>query len=181
MDQVVFFTHPNRAHGPGAALRRWGIRVNGEDLRLVAAEATRDLWLNELDGVDDAEKMWRFVLDQYCDLWASELGAPSRLLLGEPDEDHRRTHGLWGGRAPLLGCGSCGDWECWPLLAVIRADDHAVTWSEFVQPHRKQWGELPIGPYTFDRAAYEAALAEPEALDADPGWAWLPGNNDLPG
>jgi hypothetical protein len=178
VDQAVFFTHPNRTQGPGAALRRWGIRVNGEDLRLIAAEATRDLWLTELSGKDDDEKMWRFVLEQHRNLWASELSAPSRLLLGEPDADHQRTHGLWGGRTPLLGCGSCGDWECWPLLAVISADDRIVTWSEFVQPHRKQWGELSIGPYTFDRAAYEAALDEPEALDADPRWAWLPVDDD---
>ncbi|GAB4058108.1 hypothetical protein GCM10028775_64110 [Catellatospora paridis] len=174
----MFFTHPNRAHGPGAALRRLGIQVNGEDLRLIAAEATRDLWRTELSGRYDGEKLWRFVLDQYTDLWAFELSVPSRLLLGEPDEDHRRTHGLWDGRTPLLGCGSCGHWECWPLLAVISADDCIVTWSEFAQPRREQWGELLIGPYTFDRAAYEAALADPEVLDADPGWAWLPSDDD---
>ncbi|GAA1394034.1 hypothetical protein ACFQZ4_02330 [Catellatospora coxensis] len=172
MDEVAFFTHPNRARRPGASRRRWGIRVNGDDLRLLAAEATRDLWLAELSSEDHPELRWRFVLDQHCDLWASELATPSRLLFGEPDDDHRRSQGLWDGRVPLLGCASCGDWECWPLLAMIRVDEDTVVWSAFVQPHRKQWGELPIGPYTFDRAAYEATLAEPEALDADPGWAW---------
>ncbi|MDI1463119.1 hypothetical protein QEZ54_19250 [Catellatospora sp. KI3] len=178
MDQVVLFTHPNRRRRAGSAPRRLGFRVNGEDLRLVAAEATRDLWLAELTSEDDPELAWRFVLDQHCHLWAAELGAPSRLLLGEPDDEHRRPHGLWDGRVPLLGCSTCGDWECWPLLAAIRVDERTVTWSAFVQPHRKEWGELPIGPFTFDRAAYEATLAEPEALDADPGWAWMLGADD---
>lgn len=178
VDQVVFFTHPNRARGRGAALLRWGVRVNGEDLRLLVVEATRDRWLAELSSEDDAEVRWRLELDQYCHLWAAELGAPSRLLLGEPDEDHRRSHGLWSGRVPLLGCGSCGDWECRPLLAVIRVDERTVTWSGFVQPRREHWGELPVGPYTFDRVAYEAALAGPEALDADPGWAWMLGGGE---
>jgi hypothetical protein len=173
VDHVGLFTHPTRPQDAGASPRRFGFRINGVDLRLIAAETTRDLWLHELCGEDEDETMWQFVLDQHCDLLASELCAPSRLLLGEPDEDHRGTGDLWEGRVPLLACGACGDWGCWPLLAVITIDDRVVTWSGFVQPHRRQWGELPIGPFAFDRTAYEAALAAPEASDADPAWAWL--------
>lgn len=67
----------------------------------------------------------------------------------------------------LLGC-SCGIDACWPLLARVRATATEVTWSGFHQPHRPEWGELPLGPYVFSRPAYDEALATPVRLTQDP-------------
>ena len=183
VDEVKFFTYPAQAHGLGAGMRHWGIRVNGDDLRLIAAEATRDFWLaqSSRDGSENSDEyMTQFVLAQYGSLWTTVLGPPSRMLFGEMKEGQRWTEGLWVGRTPLLGCGGCVGWECWPLLAAIGVDDRVVTWSTFVQPRRERWGELEIGPYTFDRAVYEAAMAEPDTLDADPVAALLQDDKDHP-
>ena len=68
---------------------------------------------------------------------------------GNPD---RRT---W-----LLGC-DCGEVGCWPLAAHIDTDDDAVVWKEFAQPHRPTWNYSGFGPFTFERASYEAAVAQP--------------------
>jgi hypothetical protein len=56
--------------------------------------------------------------------------------------------------APVLGC-SCGVTECSPLIALIAADDKAVTWS--VGGH----------VFRFGRAEYERALRAAVQLAAD--------------
>lgn len=61
-------------------------------------------------------------------------------------------------KVPLLGC-ECGEWGCWPLLATIRATEETVTWSDFEQPHRKARDYAEFGPFVFDRAQYDEALA----------------------
>ncbi len=61
-------------------------------------------------------------------------------------------------KVPLLGC-ECGEWGCWPLLATIRATDETVTWSDFEQPYRKGRDYTEFGPFVFDRAQYDEALA----------------------
>jgi hypothetical protein len=66
------------------------------------------------------------------------------------------------GRTLLLAC-ECGEPGCWPLEASIRTDDRTVTWTEFKQPHRPQWSYDGFGPFVFDRAAYEVALAKAAA------------------
>jgi len=63
-----------------------------------------------------------------------------------------------GAKVPLLGC-ECGEWGCWPLLATIRATAETVTWSDFEQPHRKDRDYAEFGPFVFDRAQYDEALA----------------------
>jgi len=77
--------------------------------------------------------------------WPSRhfLGAP---VLGAPDGD-----------TVLLGC-DCGDWGCWPLLAQVEVTDTTVTWRHFSNEHRPAWDLSGLGPFTFDRAQYEAAL-----------------------
>ena len=54
------------------------------------------------------------------------------------------------------------------FLAVINTTPRTVTWSSFRQPFRREWGELPLGPYVFARPAYATALAEPIRVAEDP-------------
>jgi len=70
------------------------------------------------------------------------------------------------GKVPLLGC-SCGEWGCWPLLALVTADDDAVVWSAFEQPHRPKRDYSGFGPYRFERAEYDEALQALERAVAD--------------
>ncbi|MBV1851489.1 hypothetical protein [Catellatospora tritici] len=173
MDAVAFFTYPSLPSDDWAPERRWGIRVNGDDLRLIAAEATRDLWLAEYEFEADPDDGSDHITGQHSNLDAADLAAPSRLLYGEPDDDYRTgPEPPWAGRVPLLGCGACEIWACWPLLARVDADARSVRWSGFVQPHRGTWGELDIGPYEFARAAYEQATAVPGMLTVDPLTTW---------
>ncbi|HEY1095136.1 MAG TPA: hypothetical protein VGE61_10565 [Glycomyces sp.] len=67
-------------------------------------------------------------------------------MLGAPDGD-----------TVLLGC-DCGDWGCWPLLAQVDVTDTTVTWRHFSNEHRPAWDLSGLGPFTFDRAQYEASL-----------------------
>ena len=61
-------------------------------------------------------------------------------------------------KVPLLGC-NCGEWGCWPLMARITVQGGAVVWNEFEQPYRKERDYSGFGPFTFDVAQYQKALA----------------------
>jgi hypothetical protein len=84
----------------------------------------------------------------------------TNLLLGE-------ATGVWSvlegnqspGRAPLLLC-ECGEPGCWPLIASIDVTPDRVTWRNFRQPYRPKWDHSNLGPFSFDRAQYLAALEE---------------------
>ncbi|MFG2292952.1 hypothetical protein [Streptomyces sp. NPDC048603] len=148
----------------------WGIRVDGTDLRVRAAAATRAHWVPELEAEEygSPEAIEERVLRQHDGMPEGDLGDPVRHFLGDVRPELREQ--LWGdstGLIPLLGC-CCGVWECWPLLARVTVTPHEVTWSGFRQLYRPEWGELAIGPYAFGRAAYEDALAHPVALGDDP-------------
>ncbi|MGW3326179.1 hypothetical protein [Streptomyces virginiae] len=163
--RVEFLHHPH----PGYPhLTAWGIRIDGTDLRVLVAEATRALWARELDEGDDTpQEREEFLLRQHSPLYLDDDadGARARAhFLGEAPPEFRddTTGALY-----LLGC-PCGIDACWPLLAMVRATESEVTWSGFRQVHRPQWGELPLGPYVFSRPAYEAALAAPVPLAQDP-------------
>ena len=73
--------------------------------------------------------------------------------------------GLGGGRpgakVPLLGC-SCGEWGCWPLLARVEANAATVSWSSFELPYRKDRDYSSLGPFTFERGAYDSTLKRME-------------------
>ncbi|MFJ7154135.1 hypothetical protein ACIQUQ_04280 [Streptomyces sp. NPDC101118] len=162
MAEVEFFTHP---HG---TLEVWGIRVDGVDLRELVARATGPFWEPELlegEPERNPEERARFVLGQHRGLAQEDVPRPFEHFTGRPSEEFRE---IGGGRSVLLGC-PCGVWECWPLCAHIEVAADTVTWSGFLQPYRQEeWGELPLGPYVFDRARYEASLAHPLRLTADP-------------
>ena len=59
---------------------------------------------------------------------------------------------------PLLRC-ECGEWGCWPLLAMVEIGDRIVTWRDFRNPHRPDWDHKLLGPFRFDRRQYEGALS----------------------
>ncbi|MEU2225840.1 hypothetical protein [Streptomyces sp. NPDC018347] len=160
MQRIEFLNYPTGEH---VSDLQWGFRIDGTDLRVYAAEATRDLWRAELADEGPAE-VERFLLAQHGGLTVSEVGDAARHFLGDPAPEFidRST-----GTTPVLGC-SCGLWNCWPLLTVITTAPETVTWSSFRQPFRKEWGELVMGPYVFARPAYEAALEQPVSLVADP-------------
>ncbi|WP_143064637.1 hypothetical protein [Streptomyces colonosanans] len=142
---------------------QWGFRIDGTDLRVHAAEATRDLWRQELEDEEPAEEE-HFLLTQHDGLALSEVGDSVRHFLGDPAPEFVDPSSC---ATPVLGC-SCGLWGCWPLLTVIATTSETVTWSSFRQPFRREWGELAMGPYVFARSAYEDALTEPTRLAADP-------------
>ena len=91
---------------------------------------------------------------------------PSRHWLGDPDP--RLAKDGW---SVLYTC-SCGDWECGALMARIDAGERVVTWSGFLTPYElgllaEDPGTAPealggarrgLGPFRFDREAYEAAV-----------------------
>ncbi|MGH4029257.1 hypothetical protein ACQB60_10025 [Actinomycetota bacterium Odt1-20B] len=169
MQRIEFLNYPIGEKAPD--LLEWGVRIDGTDLRVYVADATRDLWRRERDGEDeDLDEEERFLLHQHGGITLSEMGDPAPHFLGDPAPEFVDPS---TGATPVLGC-SCGLWGCWPLLTTITTTPETVTWSSFRQPFRKEWGELPVGPYVFARPAYEAALADPVRLSADPLRALIP-------
>jgi hypothetical protein len=73
----------------------------------------------------------------------------------------RSRHGYRAsiGKIAVLGC-SCGDVECWPLYAEVRATDRVVIWSAFQQPYRPERDYGAFGPFEFDRKSYDRALRD---------------------
>ncbi|MFF3333366.1 hypothetical protein ACFYWX_28085 [Streptomyces sp. NPDC002888] len=141
--EIEFFQHPSSEN---EAVLVWGVRIDGTDLRTLVADATRELWHQELeDEFETPEEEAELVLTQHEGLPATEFTDPNHFLT--PADD-----------TPVLGC-TCGIWECWPLLARITVTPTTITWSSFRQPHREEWGELRMGPYVFARQSYEAALS----------------------
>ena len=67
--------------------------------------------------------------------------------------------GFGAGDSCLLGC-VCGDTGCWPLTAKITIGDDTVLWEGFRTRHRA-WDLAALGPFTFSRHAYDAALTSP--------------------
>ncbi|MEV0096253.1 hypothetical protein [Streptomyces sp. NPDC050738] len=160
--QVQFLRqpHPDLPH-----LTVWGIRIDGTDLRTLVADATRELWGRELDDDDDTpQEREEFLLRQHAPLYFDVEGQAQAHFLGDAQRGLRHEV---SGALFLLGC-PCGIDACWPLLATFTATEQTITWSAFHQPDRPQWGELPLGPYTFLRAPYEASLAAPHHLAEDP-------------
>ena len=133
------------------------VHINGEDLRAIIATTQRDArtrrwetdeWVREnYASLDD----W-LAIDNF-DVWLdlTDVAPPSRHWLGEPDEWLSER-----GRAAVLTCG-CGMFGCGGVAARITVARDTVTWGDFRFANSPT--VVPIGPFTFDRAAYEAAIA----------------------
>ncbi|MEU8437612.1 hypothetical protein AB0F18_32895 [Streptomyces sp. NPDC029216] len=163
MRRIEFFTY--------GVNRRWGIRVDGTDLREPLVEAVRPAWeAEEFFREKSPQEAEEFLRHQYGGLTALDFGEgddrAARHFLGEGRGE------LWDGATGttvVLGC-VCGVWECGPLYARIDATADTVTWSGFRMPYRAAGDVLPLGPYVFDRGAYERAVNHPGHLARDP-WA----------
>ncbi|WP_322870514.1 hypothetical protein [Streptomyces goshikiensis] len=122
--RVEFLHHPH----PGFPhLTAWGIRINGTDLRVLVAEATRTLWNRELDEDDDTpQEREEFLLRQHAPLHLDDDadGARARSHFLGDAPPHLRDRDT--GALCLLGC-SCGIDACWPLLARLRVTATQVT------------------------------------------------------
>lgn len=80
------------------------------------------------------------------------FGDLGRYYLGEQEP--------WTGKpVAVLAC-DCGELGCWPLQTHISVDDETVSWHDFGQPHRPEWGYEDLGPFTFDRRAFETELEQ---------------------
>ncbi|WP_328622632.1 hypothetical protein [Streptomyces sp. NBC_00354] len=163
MQHIEFFTYTSS--------RLWGIRVDGSDLRVHAADATRPLWLQEKSHYERTpEDTEDFLFRQYAGMSESDLRDPVLHFLGDAAPELRHTS---TDATAVLGC-PCGIWECWPLFTHITATPETVTWSAFRQPHRPAWGDLAIGPFVFPRPAYENALTHTIHHAEDPLMALPP-------
>jgi hypothetical protein len=92
-----------------------------------------------------------------------------------PASDHylARTPTTGEGRVVLLGCSDCGEWGCCPLTAELVVADGNVTWHWFMKPHRPDRDYGGFGPFVFELAEYEDAVAAiaaawDEASSTDP-------------
>lgn len=68
------------------------------------------------------------------------------------------------GRKALYVCSECGDLGCGGLLCVVEAEGDRVVWRDFAwdatagEEDAQRYPE--VGPFYFERAAYEDALAK---------------------
>lgn len=165
-DRLRLADTPARVFWPdGGGFQPCAIVINDRDLiewvreverpyaRREIAERRRDDPELELD-VDD-------LAGNYLHLTRRELALPSRHLF-EPSDDVRRGFSVPAddpvhAKTTVLEC-TCGVLECWFLLVRITLFDDFVVWSDFEQFHR-DW-VYDLGPFVFDRRAYERALAE---------------------
>ena len=91
--------------------------------------------------------------------WRAEcVTAAIEALLGR-----RPAPDLSGGRIRLLVCGECGDLACGAVTAALDVGVSEMTWSDF---RWENWYGEPepidslVEPIRFDRARYEAELAD---------------------
>lgn len=96
--------------------------------------------------------------------WAERAGDPA--LAGAYDwllSVDCDLHLLGSGLRRLLCC-HCGLVGCWSLQVQVDVAADTVTWSGFVNPqsglgHGPVWDLSALGPFVFDRRAYEDAVA----------------------
>jgi hypothetical protein len=96
--------------------------------------------------------------------WSQDTPAVETLL------GRRPAPNLDSGRIPLLVCGECGDLACGAVTAALDVGDSEVTWSDFRWENGYEEAEpidSLVDPMRFDRAQYEAELAEADHQVAD--------------
>jgi hypothetical protein len=154
-DELRLTVRPRRG---GQGVQETVIAINGRDL----GDLIRETELPHARAEGHAG-----LAGTYSGLPPELAFAPSKHLLGRPDalysELVRRDTAT---KAAVLVC-ECGEPGCWPLCVRIDVAHDVVTWSDFEQPHRSAatdrscWTYETVGPFTFERGAYESALATP--------------------
>jgi hypothetical protein len=94
----------------------------------------------------------------YRGLFPDRFPIGDRYFFGEADDQWPEP-----GRAWLLGC-CCGEAGCWPFEARIEVGTDRVTWTDFVQPHRRERDYSDLGPFVFVREQYEDAVRQAVSL-----------------
>jgi hypothetical protein len=93
----------------------------------------------------------------YVGLPPEEIFLPSSRLLGDPAIYY--DYDYLDGKIAILGCG-CGEVDCWPFRVRVTLREDAVIWSDFEQPHRREWRYDELLPFVFDRTQYLSALSQ---------------------
>ena len=150
MDEIRFLKRPYMDGDRSGGLR---ILVNGRDL----ADLAREVELPFARG-ENAES----IAGAYSGLPPDRnICPPSKHFLGQPSAVIYR----YGNKVQVLGC-ECGEPGCWPLICRIEIRQKTVCWTDFEQPHRSgrsprpAWSYDTLGPFEFDRAQYEMAVAQ---------------------
>lgn len=139
MDRIAFDV--SQAESSSMA-RTFAIFVNGERLESLARVV--ELPFAVAEGHPD-------LAGDYEPLTLFDISSDVNHFLGQPVA-------TWfeDGDAVLMGC-PCGEWGCWPLTVKIEVNDTTIRWRRFRNGHR-DWDLSKLGPFTFDRVTYEAAL-----------------------
>lgn len=119
------------------------ILVNGRRLEALA----RDVELSH--AVDEGSPN---LAGDYSPLSLDDIRGDRMHFLGRPV-----TTWFDDGDTVLMGC-PCGEWGCWPLTVRVEVGATSVEWSGFRNGHR-DWDLTDLGPFVFDRAQYDNALA----------------------
>lgn len=137
----------------------------GSDLKgcTVAERCSIDFLINQrslLDtlvtaGSDYADYMSCFVKG-FCE---ANSRSSARLLLREPA-------GTESGRVLLYACPECGDISCGGYSVHVSQTDNRFTWHAFAYENGYEEPVIidGVGPYTFEKQAYEATLNKAEWL-----------------
>jgi hypothetical protein len=148
MDRIQFEVRPYRQ-----GQRDGGVRVfiNGRDLSALAGRVEAPF--AEAEGSPS-------IAGAYSGLPpTSDVCWPSQHFLGRPVAPLYQ----YGEKVQVLGC-ECGEPGCWPLVCRIEERGSHVIWRDFEQPHRTEskghspWRYDALGPFEFERAAYEQAV-----------------------
>ncbi len=98
---------------------------------------------------------WRDFFNAFADDLQGKGGYPSE------------SGGLW---IALFEC-VCLSPGCWPLMVDLMVEPEHVIWQQFMQPHRRGqssyqplWDYSGFGPFTFDRAVFEAEIGKLRTL-----------------
>ena len=141
MDRIAFSLE-EVIDGPGRPFNGVAIRVNGSRLE------DRARVVEMPHAVAEGKPC---LAGDYEPLALSDIGCDPSHFLGHPVA-------TWfeDGDTVLMGC-PCGEWACWPLTVRVEVTGVTVRWHDFRTGHR-DWDLSGLGPFVFDRLAYEAAL-----------------------
>ena len=164
LDTFEIVTDPIKARrwAGGGIFQPAEVRINGHPL-IELIRVAEEPWTSAeyLERLPEFENPAEFIFEPgaYMHLGAHQFLLPSRNWLDQPeepgfilDENDPRRH-----KTTVLGC-SCGITECWFVQVRIEVEPDVVRWSDFGQFHRPDW-IYALGPFMFDRHAYEAQLA----------------------